>query len=88
MMTKCSWDRCKATTETPGTNGWAYLFAWGHGVKDGDHCPEHRNALEAVLMENGGTLNDLDDDIDDEEGDAEFSLPPPWQIPEPVEDTE
>lgn len=40
MMTKCSWEGCKATSEAPATDGWAFLADW-QGIKDGWYCNIH-----------------------------------------------
>jgi hypothetical protein len=76
MMAKCASEGCGATTETPGANGWRYLFDWGHGIETGDYCPAHADALEAVLMEGGfdDPENDLQDDKPDEEDGDEADL--------------
>jgi hypothetical protein len=76
MTTKCTSDCCSAKTETPGAGGWRFLFDWGHGIRDGDYCRAHADALEAVLMEGGfdDPENDLQDENPDEGDEDETDL--------------
>lgn len=55
---RCTFESCWKTTERPGADGWTRLSDYGPGVPDGLYCPEHADAIEAILpditVEQGG----------------------------------
>jgi hypothetical protein len=62
---RCAFEGCRAITEQPYTDGWANLWNWGCGLKDGFYWRAHANALEQVL-EKGG-FDDPENDLGDEQ---------------------
>jgi hypothetical protein len=54
---KCTFDGCNATSEQPMADGWAELFRWGPGIKDGLYCKAHADALGALALD--GSLDEI-----------------------------
>jgi hypothetical protein len=45
---RCAFEGCYRTSDQPFSDGWSYLSGWGPGVPDGDYCPGHVAAIEAI----------------------------------------
>jgi hypothetical protein len=67
MIHHCTFEGCLKSTERPAVEGWAWLQAWGPGVRDGLYCAPHAKALEALLL--SGELGQGKDRPPDERAD-------------------
>ncbi len=62
---RCAFDGCPATSEQPSLDGWVFFGSGYPGLRRGDYCKAHGDAIKA-LDEAGGFDEEFDGHEEDE----------------------